>query len=74
MPVVLDYEPRFLTEQHVVGTLRSVKESSSPDTLFHDVRSQFKPLNIYLQDHYQSVMTRDEFRHIVWAVIQVPLA
>lgn len=74
MPFVLDYEPQFLNEPHVVETLQGVKESSSPDQLFHNVRSQFKPLNVYLQEHYQAVMTRDEFRHIVWHVIEVPLS
>lgn len=74
MPVVLDYEPRFLNEPHVVETLQGVKDSSSPEQLFHNVRLQFKSLNTYLQEHYQAVMTRDEFRHIVWAVIQVPLS
>lgn len=74
MAFVLDYTPQFISEPHVVETLQGVKESSPPDRLFHNVRCQFKILNTYLREQYNAVMTVDEFRHIVWAVIEVPLS
>lgn len=74
MPFLLDYEPQFVDEPHVVAVLQDVKATSTDATLFHNVRLQFKILNAYLQEQYQATMTRDEFRHIVWRVIQVPLS